>query len=87
MVLTNNCICRAGASATSIILVSFPFVYGEFGPAHSLLFLELAFTGGVAILGVLSIGAGFVTNKISLIVLRALSGIGERDFLAFSDGA
>lgn len=38
---------------------------------------EFEFIGGVAVLGILSIGAGFVTNKIPLIVLRALSGIGK----------
>lgn len=36
---------------------------------------EFAFIGGVAGLGVLSVGAGFVTSKIPLIVLRALCGI------------
>ena len=40
-------------------------------------FPEFAFIGGVAGLGVLSIGAGFVTSKIPLIVLRALCGIGK----------
>lgn len=38
--------------------------------------IEYAFISGAAILGILSIGAGFVTDKISLIVIRALSGIG-----------
>lgn len=39
------------------------------------LFSEFAFIGGVSGLGVLSIGAGFVTSKIPLIILRALCGI------------
>ncbi len=42
------------------------------GPWH----LEYAFICGAAVLGIFSIGAGFVNDKISLIVLRALSGIG-----------
>lgn len=38
--------------------------------------LEYAFIFGVAGLGCISIGAGFVKEKIILIVLRALTGIG-----------
>lgn len=38
---------------------------------------EIFFIGGIATLGILSIGAGFVKSKIPLIVIRALSGIGE----------
>lgn len=37
---------------------------------------ELSFTTGMMVLGLLSLGAGFADNKIALIVLRALSGIG-----------
>ena len=37
---------------------------------------EYAFIAGVSILGFVSIGAGFVRQKIVLIVLRALCGIG-----------
>jgi MFS family permease len=40
---------------------------------------EIAFIAGVTLLGVFSIGGGFVGNKIALIVLRALSGLGESD--------
>jgi len=36
---------------------------------------KIAFTGGVAALGVISVGAGFAKDKIVIIVLRALSGI------------
>ncbi|OBZ72813.1 putative MFS-type transporter EfpA [Grifola frondosa] len=36
---------------------------------------ELAFIFGVAVLGFISVGAGFVNDKVTLIVLRALSGI------------
>ena len=43
---------------------------------HDVLRVEYAFICGAALLGIFSIGAGFVTDKISLIVLRALSGIG-----------
>ena len=38
---------------------------------------ETAFIGGVSAIGVLSLCAGFVSDKIPLIILRALSGIGE----------
>ena len=37
---------------------------------------EYAFVIGVTLLGFISIGGGFVRDKIILIVLRALSGIG-----------
>ena len=37
---------------------------------------EYAFVFGAVMLGCISIGAGFVRDKIVLIVLRALSGIG-----------
>ncbi|KAL4065541.1 major facilitator superfamily domain-containing protein [Scleroderma yunnanense] len=36
---------------------------------------RLPFIGGVTALGLLSLGAGFVNNKLALIVLRSLSGI------------
>ena len=45
---------------------------------------EFAFIGGVSVLGILSVGAGFVTSKIPLIVLRALSGIGMSSVLLLS---
>lgn len=38
--------------------------------------VEYAFIAGMTMLGFICIGAGFVRNKIILIVLRALSGIG-----------
>ncbi|KAI0770750.1 major facilitator superfamily domain-containing protein [Irpex lacteus] len=41
----------------------------------SVMLLELSFTTGMMVLGLLSLGAGFADNKIALIVLRALSGI------------
>lgn len=39
--------------------------------------IGLPFIGGITMLGLFSLGAGFVNNKIALIVLRALSGIGK----------
>ena len=36
---------------------------------------KVAFTGGVAVLGVISVGAGFAKQKIAIVILRALSGI------------
>jgi hypothetical protein len=36
----------------------------------------MAFAFGACMLGVISVGAGFARDKIVLIVLRALSGIG-----------
>jgi MFS family permease len=37
--------------------------------------VEKAFVGGLAVLGVISLGAGFINSKIPLIILRALGGI------------
>lgn len=39
--------------------------------------LEKAFVTGLSFLGFLSVGAGFVNNKIAIIILRALMGIGK----------
>ncbi|KAK7681756.1 hypothetical protein QCA50_015103 [Cerrena zonata] len=59
-------------SAFQLTFASFLLISGKisdiYNPKH-------AFIAGAAILGCLSIGAGFVTDKITLIVLRALSGI------------
>jgi len=38
---------------------------------------EIAFIGGMSSLGVISLFAGFIENKVLIIVVRALSGIGE----------
>ena len=38
---------------------------------------EISFIGGMSSLGVISLFAGFIENKILIIVVRALSGIGE----------
>lgn len=40
--------------------------------------LEMVFVIGLSFLGILSLGAGFVNNKIAIIVLRALMGIRKR---------
>jgi hypothetical protein len=37
----------------------------------------MAFVTGLCFLGILSFGAGFVSNKITIIVLRAVMGIGK----------
>ena len=63
--------------------LSIPGIPGRAVKANST-FAEFAFIGGVAALGVLSIGAGFVTSKIPLIVLRALSGIGGSQLRAIT---
>lgn len=38
--------------------------------------IEAAFITGVTLLGIVSLGAGFSSDKVVLIVLRALTGIG-----------
>ncbi|KAI0739621.1 MFS general substrate transporter [Daedaleopsis nitida] len=59
-------------SAFQLTFASFLLISGRISDVYN---PKFAFIGGVAALGVLSIGAGFVTSKIPLIVLRALSGI------------
>ncbi|KAH9939655.1 MFS general substrate transporter [Epithele typhae] len=59
-------------SAFQLTFASFLLISGRISDVYN---PKLAFIGGVAGLGVLSIGAGFVTSKIPLIVIRALSGI------------
>ncbi|CCM01857.1 uncharacterized protein FIBRA_03928 [Fibroporia radiculosa] len=59
-------------SAFQLTFASFLLISGRISDVYN---PKVAFTGGVAALGVLSIGAGFVNDKIALIVLRALSGI------------
>ncbi|OJT09253.1 Cephamycin export protein CmcT [Trametes pubescens] len=59
-------------SAFQLTFASFLLISGRISDVYN---PKFAFIGGVAVLGILSIGAGFVTNKIPLIVLRALSGI------------
>lgn len=50
------------------------FLYGNSEDSNTL-FVEKAFVAGVFILGLLSLGAGFLNAQIPLIVLRALAGI------------
>ncbi|RPD56812.1 MFS general substrate transporter [Lentinus tigrinus ALCF2SS1-7] len=59
-------------SAFQLTFASFLLISGRISDVYN---PKFAFIGGVAGLGVLSIGAGFVTSKIPLIVLRALCGI------------
>ena len=76
LALTCRSFSRADVSAMSTTRVSIAgrlILCFKSGPLTRL--TEFAFIGGVSGLGVLSIGAGFVTSKIPLIVLRALCGI------------
>jgi hypothetical protein len=41
--------------------------------------LEKVFIGGISALGLLSVAAGFVNDKIPIIILRALIGIGKTE--------
>ncbi|KAI0357081.1 MFS general substrate transporter [Trametes cingulata] len=59
-------------SAFQLTFASFLLISGRISDVYN---PKFAFIGGVSVLGVLSIGAGFVTNKIPLIILRALMGI------------
>ncbi|KAI0667392.1 MFS general substrate transporter [Trametes maxima] len=59
-------------SAFQLTFASFLLISGRISDVYN---PKFAFIGGVSVLGILSIGAGFVTSKIPLIVLRALSGI------------
>ncbi|KAI0699504.1 MFS general substrate transporter [Cerioporus squamosus] len=59
-------------SAFQLTFASFLLISGRISDVYN---PKFAFIGGVSGLGVLSIGAGFVTSKIPLIVLRALCGI------------
>ncbi|KAI0704163.1 major facilitator superfamily domain-containing protein, partial [Earliella scabrosa] len=59
-------------SAFQLTFASFLLISGRISDVYN---PKVAFISGVAGLGVLSIGAGFVRSKIPLIVLRALSGI------------
>ncbi|PCH34680.1 MFS general substrate transporter, partial [Wolfiporia cocos MD-104 SS10] len=59
-------------SAFQLTFASFLLISGRISDVYN---PKVAFIGGVAALGFISIGAGFVNDQISLIVLRALSGI------------
>ncbi|TBU27124.1 MFS general substrate transporter [Dichomitus squalens] len=60
------------SSAFQITFASFLPISGRISDTY---YPKSAFIGGVSGLGVLSIGAGFVSSKNTLIVLRALTGI------------
>ncbi|KAI0631657.1 MFS general substrate transporter [Trametes polyzona] len=59
-------------SAFQLTFASFLLISGRVSDVYS---PKIAFIGGITVLGLLSLGAGFVTSKIPLIVLRALAGI------------
>ncbi|KAH9927592.1 major facilitator superfamily domain-containing protein [Fomitopsis serialis] len=59
-------------SAFQLTFASFLLISGRISDVYN---PKIAFTGGVAALGVISVGAGFAKDKIVIIVLRALSGI------------
>ncbi|OSD00393.1 MFS general substrate transporter [Trametes coccinea BRFM310] len=59
-------------SAFQLTFASFLLISGRISDVYN---PKYAFIGGVSVLGIFSIGAGFVNSKIPLIVLRALSGI------------
>ncbi|KAH0835592.1 major facilitator superfamily domain-containing protein [Lanmaoa asiatica] len=58
-------------SAFQLTFASFLLIGGRISDVYN---PKNAFTTGVAFLGIFSIGAGFVNNKIAIIVLRALMG-------------
>ncbi|KAF9815241.1 hypothetical protein IEO21_04688 [Rhodonia placenta] len=59
-------------SAFQLTFASFLLISGRISDVYN---PKVAFIGGVAALGIISIGAGFAKDKIAIIVLRALSGI------------
>ncbi|KAI0704972.1 major facilitator superfamily domain-containing protein [Cytidiella melzeri] len=59
-------------SAFQLTFASFLLISGRISDVYN---PKMAFITGVTLLGILSIGGGFATNKIVLIVLRALSGL------------
>ncbi|KAH9942633.1 MFS general substrate transporter [Amylocystis lapponica] len=59
-------------SAFQLTFASFLLISGRLSDVYN---PKIAFISGIAGLGVISIGAGFVNDKIILIVLRALSGV------------
>ncbi|KZT65692.1 MFS general substrate transporter [Daedalea quercina L-15889] len=59
-------------SAFQLTFASFLLISGRISDVYN---PKVAFTGGVAALGLISVGAGFARDKIAIIILRALSGI------------
>jgi hypothetical protein len=77
LTLDSRAFCRAEESATYIVQVSQIQILRRFDYIHAKSSIEPIFIAGNIILGVMSLGAGFVHNKIGLLVLRGFSGIGE----------
>ncbi|KIJ67200.1 hypothetical protein HYDPIDRAFT_127048 [Hydnomerulius pinastri MD-312] len=59
-------------SAFQLTFASFLLISGRISDVYN---PKTAFIGGVSALGLISVGAGFVNDKIAIIILRALSGI------------
>ncbi|KAF9242846.1 major facilitator superfamily domain-containing protein [Melanogaster broomeanus] len=59
-------------SAFQLTFSSFLLISGRISDVYN---TKNAFIGGVSALGLLSVGAGFVTDKITIIILRAFMGI------------
>ncbi|KAH7886610.1 major facilitator superfamily domain-containing protein [Phlebopus sp. FC_14] len=59
-------------SAFQLTFASFLLISGRISDVYN---PKTAFIGGLFALGLISVGAGFVNNKIGIIILRALSGI------------
>ncbi|KAF9242847.1 major facilitator superfamily domain-containing protein [Melanogaster broomeanus] len=59
-------------SAFQLTFASFLLISGRISDVYN---TKNAFLGGVSALGLLSVGAGFVNHKITIIILRALIGI------------
>ncbi|KAG6372544.1 major facilitator superfamily domain-containing protein [Boletus reticuloceps] len=59
-------------SAFKLTFASFLLISGRISDVYS---PKKAFIAGVSVLGILSIGAGFVSNKIAFIALRSVMGI------------
>ncbi|KAI0731519.1 MFS general substrate transporter [Fomitopsis betulina] len=59
-------------SAFQLTFASFLLISGRISDVYN---PKVAFTGGVAVLGLICVGAGFAKQKIAIIILRALSGI------------
>ncbi|EMD35862.1 hypothetical protein CERSUDRAFT_53162 [Gelatoporia subvermispora B] len=60
-------------SAFQLTFASFLLISGRISDVYN---PKVAFVAGVSMLGAISIGAGFVNDDITFIVLRALMGIG-----------
>ncbi|OJA11344.1 hypothetical protein AZE42_04924 [Rhizopogon vesiculosus] len=68
-------------SAFQLTFASFLLISGRISDVYN---PKNVFIGGVAVLGVISLCAGFVDNKVPMIICRALIGIGEHSRLSLS---